>query len=186
MGPHLEAQVRYRVTVQGRSFDVIVVESQDGLVAALVSEGKEPAFERVSLSSRGGLTVLSRENASETLSLSGSPEEEGVYHVSQGGGRPLRCEVEDERRLLARAAGGASRAARTGPRVIRSIMPGIIVKVLAAPGASVAAKDPLLIVEAMKMQNEIRCEEAGVIAKVHVQPGQSVAAGAPLVELSPA
>ncbi len=64
-------------------------------------------------------------------------------------------------------------------------MPGIIIKVSVEPGKHVAVKDALLVVEAMKMQNEIKAELAGTVTKVHVKQGQSVAANAPLVEIAP-
>ncbi len=60
-------------------------------------------------------------------------------------------------------------------------MPGRVVRVLVAPGDEVQARQPLVVVEAMKMENELRSPRAGRIKQVAVSPGLSVDAGAMLV-----
>jgi len=60
-------------------------------------------------------------------------------------------------------------------------MPGRVEKELVAPGDAVAARQPLVIVEAMKMENELRAPRAGTVASVRVSDGQSVEANAVLV-----
>jgi biotin carboxyl carrier protein len=55
-------------------------------------------------------------------------------------------------------------------------MPGKVVKVLVSAGASVSAGQPVLLFEAMKMQNELRSPEDGVVAEVAVEAGQAVEA----------
>jgi 3-methylcrotonyl-CoA carboxylase alpha subunit len=67
--------------------------------------------------------------------------------------------------------------------VLAAPMPGRIVRQLIAAGDRVARGAPLLVLEAMKMQNEIRCEVSGVVAKLHVRPGQSVEGGDLLFEI---
>jgi biotin carboxyl carrier protein len=62
-------------------------------------------------------------------------------------------------------------------------MPGIVVEVLVAEGETVEEGQPLLILEAMKMQNEIRAAGPGVVDGLHVSKGEAVAAGARLVSL---
>ena len=59
-------------------------------------------------------------------------------------------------------------------------------RILVAPGASVAARQPLVVIEAMKMENELRASRAGTVAELHVQEGQSVDAGALLLVVAPA
>ncbi len=61
-------------------------------------------------------------------------------------------------------------------------MPGSVIKVLVAPGERVKAGKTLVIVEAMKMENEVKAPADVVIAKVNVKPGQQVSAGQVLVE----
>lgn len=68
-----------------------------------------------------------------------------------------------------------------GPARLASPMPGRVVRVLCAPGAEVAAGEGLVVVEAMKMENEIRAPRAGHVREVAVREGQAVEAGALLV-----
>jgi len=62
-------------------------------------------------------------------------------------------------------------------------MPGKILRVHVAPGATVAKGEPLVILEAMKMEHEVLAPHAGVVRAVHVEPGQQVEAGTVLVAL---
>jgi pyruvate carboxylase subunit B len=61
-------------------------------------------------------------------------------------------------------------------------MPGLIVRVEVAPGQTVTAGQGVVIMEAMKMENELRAESDGVVARVHVTAGQPVEKGAVLME----
>ena len=81
------------------------------------------------------------------------------------------------RRASSPVAGG------TGTRSIASPMPGRIVKVLVKPGDTVAAHQGLVVVEAMKMENEIKAPRAGRVAEVKVVDGMSVEARTVLVTL---
>jgi biotin carboxyl carrier protein len=60
-------------------------------------------------------------------------------------------------------------------------MPGKIVRVFVRPGDTVTARQPLVVVEAMKMENELRAGRAGTVAEVHAREGASVEAGALLI-----
>jgi biotin carboxyl carrier protein len=60
-------------------------------------------------------------------------------------------------------------------------MPGKVVRVLVAVGDAVEPRQPMIVVEAMKMENELRASRAGTVSEVHVREGVSVEAGAPLV-----
>ena len=81
--------------------------------------------------------------------------------------------------LLAAAGGGAA-----GGGLLASPMPGKIVKVLVKAGDTVAEGQTLLVMEAMKMQNELKSAGAGTVAKVHVEEGATVETGAKLVEVT--
>ena len=86
--------------------------------------------------------------------------------------------VVDPRR---RAAGSA--AAASAVRDIKAAMPGKGVRRLTAPGDTVEAGQGLLILEAMKMQNELRSPRAGVVAALRVAEGDTVSTGQVLVTL---
>jgi pyruvate carboxylase subunit B len=96
----------------------------------------------------------------------------------------IRLEVEalDERsraiRELAAATGGP-----TGPAPLVAPMPGMIVRVNVQEGAAVQAGQGLVVMEAMKMENELRASAAGTVKRVHVSPGTAVEKGALLLEM---
>jgi biotin carboxyl carrier protein len=69
----------------------------------------------------------------------------------------------------------------TGPQRVTAPMPGKVVRVLVKPGDAVHARQPLVVVEAMKMENELRASRDGTIAELRAEAGQSVDAGTVLV-----
>ncbi len=105
---------------------------------------------------------------------------EDVCFVTLGGQR-YRVEVEDARaRRL-----GARRAAveEAGEAEVVSPMPGVVVAVLVDAGQAVRTGEGLLILEAMKMENEIRAPRTGVVEAVGVEPGQRVSQNDILVRI---
>jgi biotin carboxyl carrier protein len=93
-------------------------------------------------------------------------------------GRTIAASVNARRTGRAGAeAGGHAH----GEQAIAAPMPGRVVRVLVAPGDEVAARQGVVIVEAMKMENELRSPKAGRIKEVTVAPGTSVEAGRVLV-----
>jgi biotin carboxyl carrier protein len=112
------------------------------------------------------------------LTTEGAPPELGGV----ASGRRFRARVESERM---RAAEAAMRAKTGGAdKVLRSPMPGRVVKVLVRAGDAIQAGAPLLVVEAMKMENEVRAKVAGTIAEVHVSTGEPVEGNAKLITFS--
>ena len=97
-------------------------------------------------------------------------------------GLPVPVSIMDPRERLVRRRGHVS--AETGPRSIVSPMPGRIVKVLVREGDVVAAQQGLVVVEAMKMENELRAPRAGQVSAVKVVEGMSVEAKTVLVTLA--
>ena len=72
-------------------------------------------------------------------------------------------------------------ASGTGPQRIVAPMPGKIVRVLVKAGEAVRARQPMVVIEAMKMENELRAGRDGTAAEVHAREGTSVDAGALLI-----
>jgi biotin carboxyl carrier protein len=70
---------------------------------------------------------------------------------------------------------------RSGPERVTAPMPGKIVRVPVAAGDAVRARQPVVVVEAMKMENELRASRDGIVAEIHAREGMSVEAGALLV-----
>jgi len=94
-------------------------------------------------------------------------------------GSTFRAEVFDPRGLRGRRGPDSE----TGRKSIAALMPGRIVRVLVEAGQTVEAGQGLVVVEAMKMQNEMKAPRAGKVAQVKAQPGTTVAAGEVLLVL---
>jgi len=106
----------------------------------------------------------------------------GKYSLSVDG-RRYAVEALDERTRAIRELSEAT-AAPAGPAPLIAPMPGLIVRVNVAPGDSVRAGQGLIVMEAMKMENELRASAAGVVKSVRATPGTAVERGTVLVELA--
>jgi pyruvate carboxylase subunit B len=95
-----------------------------------------------------------------------------------------RYEVEalDERTRTIRDMTHAA-AGPTGPAPVLAPMPGLLVKLMVAVGDQVQAGQPVAVMEAMKMENELRAAAPGTVTALPVAPGAAVAKGAVLVGL---
>ncbi|HEX7087077.1 MAG TPA: acetyl-CoA carboxylase biotin carboxyl carrier protein subunit [Vicinamibacterales bacterium] len=116
------------------------------------------------------------------LPASGRQHEVTVARVQDG--QAFEVTVGDARIPVRRVTGrpGSRRgAAIDGPAVVRAPMPGKVVRVLVTAGDRVDAKQGVVVVEAMKMENELRAPRPGVVREVAVREGASVEAGTTLV-----
>ena len=105
-----------------------------------------------------------------------------IHEVIVGGWR-VEVELEPERRaaLRERARRGAGTTARGGPLEVRAIIPGRVVAVSVRPGDALEAGQQVLVVEAMKMQNELRAPREGTVERVGVAVGDTIEVGDLLV-----
>jgi pyruvate carboxylase subunit B len=99
-------------------------------------------------------------------------------------GHRFDVEALDERTRAIRERAGIS-AGPSGPAPLLAPMPGLIVRVNAEVGDAVQAGQGLVVMEAMKMENELRAQAAGRVKAVLVAPGAVVEKGAMLIELEP-
>jgi len=99
-------------------------------------------------------------------------------------GEASEVEVLDERAAHIRSLIGEP-APSTGPLLLKAPMPGLVVRVPAAPGQKVVEGTSLIVLEAMKMENELKATGPAVVAEVVVRPGQTVERGQLLVRLAP-
>ncbi len=108
-----------------------------------------------------------------------------AYDVGRSGGSLLvdgrAYEVGIERDLGLRRAHGA---AAGGPATVRAPIPGLVVAVHVKPGDQVEAGQTLAIVEAMKMQMELKSPRAGTVSAVNIEPGQEVSQGQVLAAIA--
>jgi len=94
-------------------------------------------------------------------------------------GHRFEVEVRDPRRMSRRGAG----AGAEGVQTLSSPMPGKVVRVLAAVGDQVEAGQGVLVIEAMKMQNELKAAHAGTVLSIAAKEGATVAAGETLATI---
>ena len=150
----------YLVSIDGRDHELDVKEIGGTLSLLIGTKSHEilvgPAVE-------GAMTVH----------VDGVPVEVTVIPATPAAAGPVRPS----------AGRPASPPPGTGPQQVKAPMPGKIVKVLVRPGDRVEPRQGLVVVEAMKMENELRAKAAGTVAEVRAAEGVSVEAGAILVIL---
>lgn len=146
-----------------------------GAPAELRAEDAHFEYQRAAAVSSGSFTVVPADPDSYLVRLGTHS-----YRVTLGpvgevavNGRSLRMEVFDPRDLR---PGGKARA-HPGRLRISAPMPGKVVRVLVAPGDAVEAGQGLVVVEAMKMQNEMKSPQAGRVVEVRTEADATVAAG---------
>jgi acetyl/propionyl-CoA carboxylase alpha subunit len=98
------------------------------------------------------------------------------------GGRLFHLESIDERTML---LAGSAAAIVSGPQNVEAEMPGKVVRVNLAPGAAVGEGQGVVVIEAMKMENEIASPIDGVLTQIAVSEGQTVEAGVLLFVVEP-
>jgi biotin carboxyl carrier protein len=129
------------------------------------------------------LSLITLGASSGAVAIDGTP----VRFLFQRSGAKLRVAVRGESFEFDLAPPSSSRrsAGSKGNPETRSPMPGKVLQVTAEPGAEVKPGDPLLILEAMKMENVLSAEIAGTVKEVHVRPGDMVEPGKLLVVIQP-
>ncbi len=159
-GAHHEVSVEpdgggYRLVLQGRSFHVDVGVLSEGRAWSLLIDDRS-------------VDVAVEEHAGGQLEL-------------LIGGRRYGTEVLGEREWQARSI---QVERPDGDKTVRAIMTGIVRDVLVAEGDRVARGQTLLILEAMKMENEVKAAAAGTVARLAVATGSTVTLGDIVVELA--
>lgn len=160
--------MKYEVSISGKTHIVELEGHADGWQARIEGESR--------------ITADVAEIAPNVFSvlLSGRSHEVYVTPFSGGqlqlhtGGLEFLADVIDQRSWRGRRHGGAE---AEGRQQIVAPMPGKVVRLLVKPGDAVEAGQGLLVVEAMKMQNEIRSPKSGTVERVLIAVGQAVNAG---------
>ena len=155
--------MKYLTTIGETEFTVEVLDKRHVSVNGQVMEVD---FENIS-----GQPVYS-------MVIDGKSYEAYVYEVEdewqvllQGQQYPIRVEDEREKRLKAAAGAGV---AESGEFHLKAPMPGLVVTVAVQPDQAVAKGDVLVILESMKMQNELRAPRAGKVTRMRVKAGETV------------
>jgi biotin carboxyl carrier protein len=167
---------RFLVSLDGRQHAVnvqVINGVWSMLVGPAVGPGTGPAEADHPNNAGAG---FSRPTRSYEIAFSPSTEGGLTVHVD---GVPVEVSINQMRR----AGVPAAHSADDGPQRVTAPMPGKIVKLLVKPGDRVQARQGVIVVEAMKMENELRARAAGTVSEVRVTEGTSVEAGAILVIL---
>ena len=167
---------RHRFLLDGREHSVVVDERDGRTTVAL--DGDEPLTVDATMSGLPGLISLLLDGAPSTAYVS----RRGPAFVVTVGGRCFTVEP---------AAGAASRRGPVGglvdaPGRVSAPLAGVVVELHVRVGDEVEAGQPLLVIEAMKMQNEVQAPRAGVITALHVARGDRAEKGELLLEYEPA
>lgn len=163
--------MKYSVTIGNRTLEVelgpegVTIDGVHASVDFAEMDGTD--VYSLLLEGRSHRVLAARESA-HTWSL----------HLS---GRHLLAGVLDERtQAIQEMTGRADQSA--GPKTLTAPMPGLVVKVEVEPGDEVYPGQGLVTVEAMKMENELRCEHPGRVSRVSISPGDAVEKDQVLVE----
>jgi len=166
--------MRYFVTLGAREIPVDVTALSDGGFDVKV-DGRPVT---VDAAEAGGALSLRIDGRVVDLVIDGTPPRVAFAMLGPSGGATI--ETDRTRSDVSRHAGKASRGSQD---FVTAPMPGRIVRLLVSPGADVEAGTPLVVIEAMKMENELRASHAGKVAEIIVRPGDAVEGGAKLIRL---
>jgi biotin carboxyl carrier protein len=167
--------MKYIVTIEGQEIPV-EVDGQEVRVAGGTIEAH--------LSPVPGTPLRHLLAGAESLTLAMARLEQGHWEVQFHGAR-YPVEVVDERtRHIRSLTSGPAR--KDGAAQLKAPMPGLVVRLLVEPGQVVAPGQGLVVLEAMKMENELKAKSGARIREIPVAPGQAVEKGQVLVEFEPA
>lgn len=164
----------YHVTIGGRAFEVDM--GLDG-----INIDGRPVEASIFHSDDSPLSALHVDRS--TYPLLAQRTAKGRWRLRLRGAA-LDAEVIDERTKTIRGMAGVG-AGPVGPRPVVAPMPGMVLRVEVEEGDQVEEGQGIAIVEAMKMENELRALSAGYVTRVHVREGEAVEKDQILVELAP-
>lgn len=155
--------MKYITTIDGQEFTVEILDEKHIRINDKILDVD---FESVS-----GQPVYSLIIGGKSYEAYVSPDDEKWEVLLRG--RLYQAEVEDEREKRLRAAGSAS-AAEGGEFLLKAPMPGLVVAIPVEEGQPVTKGQVLLILESMKMQNELKAPRDGIISRIKVRAGETV------------
>ncbi len=163
--------MKYSVTIGDKQFE-IGIGSGDGAVTV---NGRDMAVDMLGING-GKLQSLLADNRIFEFEIERSNGGISVWH----GSAEFAAEVVDEKTERLRQLMGAAGLAKK-QSVLRASMPGLILKVEVVPGQKVKKGDGLMIVEAMKMENEIKALGPGVVKEIKAKERQAIEKGQVLI-----
>ena len=155
--------MKYITTIDGKEYQVEIIDDTHVSV-----DGKIVEIDFESVKSQPVFSLIVDGKSYEAYVYDGEEDLEVLLK-----GRLYHSQVEDERERRLRAAAGGSRAV-TGIFYLKAPMPGLVVSVAVKEGQQVKEGDVLIILESMKMQNEIKSPKDGVVGRIQIADGDSV------------
>ncbi|HEX2995958.1 MAG TPA: biotin/lipoyl-containing protein [Anaerolineales bacterium] len=155
--------MKYITTVEGKQFLVEIIDEKHVSV-----DGKVYEVDFESVSGQPVYSLIVDGKSHEGYAARGEEDWQVLLH---GRLYPITVEDEREKRLRSAAGGGV---AETGELHLRAPMPGLVVTVPVEEGQAVKKGDVLLILESMKMQNELKSPRDGTIGRIRVKAGETV------------
>jgi biotin carboxyl carrier protein len=174
--------MQYEVEIGDRRLQVVVTRSGDGFAVSVDGRTRQVDAARIdahtlSILMEDGLkAVPSNAVFSNEVSIATDPVS-GLLDVHVGA-MPVAVTLNGRRRWSRKDEGSAS---GSGPQRLSAPMPGKVLRVLVKAGDRVTTRQAVVVVEAMKMENELRASRDGTVAEIHVREGMSVDAGALLL-----
>jgi len=165
--------VQYEVEVGGRRRQVAVAKTGDGLAVSV--DGRTHHVDVARIGAHTLSLIVDSVWSAEASVIAGGVDGRVTVHV---GGTAVPVTVNGRGRFDRHNDRGDS---GSGPQRVIAPMPGKVVRVAVAVGDAVSARQPVVVVEAMKMENELRASRDGIVAEIHAREGMSVDAGALLV-----
>ena len=165
--------MQYEADIGGRRLQVVVTRSGDGFAVTVDGRTRQVDAARIDAHTLSLIVdgVWSNDVSIATDAASGRLD----VHV---GATPVAVTLNGRRRWGRKDESGGP---DSGPQRLAAPMPGKVVRVLVQAGDLVTARQPVVVVEAMKMENELRAGRDGTVAEIHVREGMSVDAGALLL-----
>ena len=165
--------MQYEVEIGGRRRQVVVTRAGDRFAVSV--DGHLRHVDAVRLDAHTLSLILDKVWQSDN---SLTPDPVGGQLTVHVNGTPVPVTLNGRRHTGRRTESGAS---GSGPQRIVAPMPGKIVRVLVNAGDAVRVRQPVVVVEAMKMENELRAGREGIVTEIHAREGLSVEAGALLL-----
>lgn len=167
--------MKYYATIGEQTYEIVI--DQHGRIGV---DGIEMTADMKAVDGRQLYSLL-LDNYSHEVVLDNDTDQRYLYGVMVGG-RRYQVKVQDERsRRLALA--DRNLKPPEGELAVKAPIPGLVIKTLVTPGQQVAEGEALLLLEAMKMENELRAPRAGSVHELRVAPGDLVALGQVLITL---
>jgi biotin carboxyl carrier protein len=166
----------YLVTIDGQETEVTVEYRSEKYFATVGQHTFE--VQRSALDDWRSLLLIDGNSLEFDIRPNDSDSSRQVFVV----GTEIHAEVEDYNLAKLRQTAGMSSAGAVD-KVLKAPMPGLILELRIEPGQSVSKGDPLLIVEAMKMENVMKSQSDGTVKDIYVSKGQSVEKGDKLLEI---